>query len=182
MSREEWHEKQYCTAGQKLLTKSTLSGKKPDRWVLCRSSISSLQMHQRLSIGVRISSAYGKCIRWVWCRGAIPLHHFDIASLLSSSSPPPLTGSWDPSSVHFQISTMPYPSSDFFFSFLGSLMHTHTHNLLQRNCNRKTHNLLTLIHTFRYPEKSAFLWVGHWFCNASEIAPTQFEETVWEGH
>ncbi len=68
------------------------------------------------------------------------------------------------------------------FSFLGSLMHTHTHNLLQRNCNRKTHNLLTLIHTFRYPEKSAFLWVGHWFCNASKITPTQFEEAVWEGH
>lgn len=90
--KRQWHEKQYCTAGQKLLTKSTLSGKKPDRWVLCRSSISSLQMHQRLSIGVRISSAYGECIRWVWCRGAIPLHHFDIASLLSSSSPPPSQG------------------------------------------------------------------------------------------
>lgn len=114
-----------------------------------------------------------------WCHPPSPLWHcFPVVIIITTT----IIGSQDPSSVHFQISTMSYPSSEFFFSFLGSLMHTHTHNLLQRNCNRKTHNLLTLIHTFRYPEKSTFLWVGHWFCNASKITPTQFNEAVWEGH
>lgn len=120
--------KKYCTAGQKLLTKSTLSEKKPDQWVLYRSSISSLQMHQRLSIGVRISSAYGECIRWVWCCGAIPLHHFHIASLLSPSSPPPSQGVGT-----YQVSISKSPQCPthqvIFFFLLWDLWCIHTHTI-----------------------------------------------------